>query len=555
MANESLHAVPEVNLVKICRALISVSDKTNLKEICSFLTSINCEIVGTSSTCKAILEYGFPCISADSLTQFPEILGGRVKTLHPNIFGAILGRPQLSTDQADLTKFNIKPFDLVICNLYPFQEIMEKENYPDVDKLIEFIDIGGVSLLRAAAKNHSTVNILCDVEDYSQFITIIKQNGNNSPLSLRRELAVKALQETAAYDELISSTLRQNFGDNTNLLSHLGPIRRKNIKNIKNLPDSINLSLSKVQTLRYGENPHQQASFYKLSDLDSNHFCSLTNIKCFHGKELSYNNMLDIEHAIRLAKEFTAITYHSAIIVKHNTPCGVGLSSHSLVEAYTNAFVGDPISPFGGIVCTTTKVTLELAHKLSETFLEVIVAPEFDEQAQELLQKKKNLRLVTYNVTAPLMNEIIFTHVQGGFLAQSANNLVIDLNKVTYPTIIKPPQDIMNAMQFAMTIVKHVRSNAIVIANASQTISIAGGFTNRVDAVELALKKAKLPLNHAVLASDAFFPFPDSIELIQAAGIKYLVQPGGSVQDNEVIKACDKYGLCMVFTGNRHFKH
>ncbi len=556
MAAGSFQSVPEVNLAKIRRALISVSDKTYLKELCSFLSSIGCEMIGTSSTCKAIVEYGFPCTSADSLTQFPEMLGGRVKTLHPNIFGAILGRPQLAEDKLDLTKFNIKPFDLVVCNLYPFQEILNQDL--TTEQMVEYIDIGGVSLLRAAAKNHATVNILCDVKDYLPFINAIKQNDNHSPLLLRRELALKALRETASYDELISSTLTQKFALAQTLPSQLGPVRQKNNDNIVNLPDSINLSLAKIQTLRYGENPHQIAAFYKLADTNSKDFCSLAKIKCFHGKELSYNNMLDIEHAVRLTKEFSNKSHnniHAAIIVKHNTPCGVGTSVNSITEAYARAFEGDPVSPFGGIVCTTTKVTAELAHKLAETFLEVVIAPEFEEQAQEILQKKKNLRLVTYNAQAPLVNDIIFTHVQGGFLAQSANNLVIDLTKVTYPTLIKPTPEIMDTLQFAMTVVKHVRSNAIVITNNFQTISIAGGFTNRVDAVELALAKAKISLNQAVLASDAFFPFPDSIDLIKNSGIKYIVQPGGSVQDAEVVKACDKYGICMVFTGNRHFKH
>lgn len=546
----------------IRRALLSLSDKTHLKELCSFLNSIDCEMVGTSSTCKAILEYGFPCISADSLTQFPEMLGGRVKTLHPNIFGAILGRPHLPSDNADLTKFNMKPFDLVVCNLYPFQDAMEKidsaaepNNEKQIDKLIENIDIGGVSLLRAAAKNHATVNILCDVNDYLKFIEIVKQNENKSPLLLRRELAIKALRETAAYDELISATLAQKMSLEQMLPSHLGPVRRRNTENIKNFPETLSINLEKIQTLRYGENPHQQASLYKHTDINPSNLCSLAEIKCFHGKELSYNNMLDIEHAVRLTKEFTTSTKHAAIIVKHNTPCGVGVSTASLLEAYNRAFAGDPVSPFGGIVCTTTKVTAELANKLNETFLEVVIAPEFEEHAQEILQKKKNLRLVTYNAQASLANDVIFTHVQGGFLAQSSNNLVIDSNKVTYPTIAKPSQEIISTMQFAMTIVKHVRSNAIVVANGFQTISIAGGFTNRVDAVELALAKAKLSLDGAVLASDAFFPFPDSIELIKNSGIKYIVQPGGSIQDAEVVKACDKYGLCMIFTGNRHFKH
>ncbi|MES2615763.1 MAG: bifunctional phosphoribosylaminoimidazolecarboxamide formyltransferase/IMP cyclohydrolase [Bdellovibrionota bacterium] len=546
----------------IHRAFISVSDKTNLKELCSFLASIQCEMVGTSSTCKAILEYGFPCISADSLTQFPEMLGGRVKTLHPNIFGAILGRPTLSSDQNDMQKFNIKPFDLVVCNLYPFQDVLAKS--PSAEELVENIDIGGVSLLRAAAKNHATVNILCDVSDYFQFIKIIKENENKSPLSLRRELALKALRETASYDELIAATLTQKFEIAQSLSSNLGPVRHKNTENINSFPNSLSLNLSKIQPLRYGENPHQQAAFYKMSDIETANSCSLANIKCFHGKELSYNNVLDVEHAVRLTKEFYSTGSHAAIIVKHNTPCGVGISTNSLTEAYLRAFEHDPVSPFGGIVCTTTKVTAELAHKLLETFLEVVIAPEFEEQAQELLQKKKNLRLVTYNATAPLANKLIFTHVQGGFLAQSANDMVVDLKNVSFPTIKKPSQEILNAMQFAMTIAKHVRSNAIVVANAFQSISIAGGFTNRVDAVELALSKAKTAFERAphsphfqerILASDAFFPFPDSIELIQNSGIQYIVQPGGSVQDGEVIKACDKYGLCMIFTGNRHFKH
>ena len=265
--------------------------------------------------------------------------------------------------------------------------------------------------------------------------------------------------------------------------------------------------------------------------------------------------MLDIEHAVRLAKEFTNTTSYAAIIVKHNTPCGVGLSTVSIHDAYKKAFEADPVSPFGGIVCLSTSVTPECAMTLAETFLEVIIAPEFNFEALEILQKKKNLRLVTLNLSAPLINEFIFTHVQGGILAQSANNTILNLSNVTYPTIRKPQQSILNAMQFAMTVVKHVRSNAIVVTNQNQTISIAGGFTNRVDAVQLALQKAKLPITEAVLASDAFFPFPDSIELIKNSGIQYIIQPGGSVQDAKVIEACDKYNLCMVFTGTRHFKH
>jgi phosphoribosylaminoimidazolecarboxamide formyltransferase/IMP cyclohydrolase len=313
--------------------------------------------------------------------------------------------------------------------------------------------------------------------------------------------------------------------------------------------------LNKQQDLRYGENPHQRAAFYVDWQTSKVQSCSLASMKCFHGKELSYNNMLDMEHAVRLAKEFSCENVFAVIIVKHNTPCGVGISTASIAEAYSLAFEGDPVSPFGGIVCTNSSVTIELAQKLYETFLEVVIAPSFDEEAKEFLQKKKNLRLVTYPVQSPLANHVTMTHVQGGFLVQDANNMVIENEKLIFPTIEKPPLEILKSMEFAMTVVKHVRSNAIAIANGVQTISIAGGFTNRVDAVELAISKAKLNLNNAVLASDAFFPFSDSIEIIRKAGIKYIIQPGGSVQDEAVIQACDKAGIAMVFTGLRHFKH
>ncbi|WP_186647857.1 bifunctional phosphoribosylaminoimidazolecarboxamide formyltransferase/IMP cyclohydrolase [Fluviispira vulneris] len=542
---------PVKDLVKVRRALLSVSDKNGLKELCVFLNKIGCQLVATTSTYKAILDFGLPCATVDSITKFPEILGGRVKTLHPKIFGGILGRESLESDLADLKEHGIEIFDLVVCNLYPFQEVLKMGVEPE--ELVENIDIGGVSLLRAAAKNHASISILADVKDYQTLVENIIENNGFVSLDLRRQLAIKALRETASYDELIAASLEKNFNVENSLTRKLGPVRLENVNAIDSLPEHICLSLNKKQSLRYGENPHQQAAFYSLSDMHVQDVCSLVNMKCFHGKELSYNNMLDIEHIIRLASDLNDKC--AAIILKHNTPCGVGISNISISDAYNLAFESDPVSPFGGIVCLTKKVSLDLAKKLYETFLEVVIAPEFENEALQLLQKKKNLRLATYDSLLPLANKTIFTHVQGGFLAQSANDIVIDKSKVTYPTLLKPNEEIFAALEFGMTVVKHVRSNAIVLANGKQTLSIAGGFTNRVDAVHNCLNKNRLSLDNAILASDAFFPFPDSIEIIHKYGIKHIIQPGGSVQDAEVIKACDKYGISMIFTGLRHFKH
>jgi phosphoribosylaminoimidazolecarboxamide formyltransferase/IMP cyclohydrolase len=543
------------------RALLSLSDKSHLKELCVFLHSLSCEMVASSSTRAAILELGFPCLSVESLTQTPEMLGGRVKTLHPAIFGSILACPTSPAHQADLLAHRLLPFDLVVCNLYPFQEafsqLASQNSHPPQDRfssLIDQIDIGGVSLLRAAAKNHEFVSVLCDPIDYQLFIDSVDEKGPS--FVLRRELAKKAFRETALYDGLIASAM-EKFGVDEGVLGleKKGPVVRKNEAVIAAFPDVVSLNLVKKQDLRYGENPHQSAAFYAYAHSPAHNECSLATMQCFHGKELSYNNMLDIEHSLRIVREFEHTTPFAAVIVKHNTPCGVGLSSESLAIAYQNAFKGDPVSPFGGIVTLSCKVTKELAGILAETFLEVILAPGYDPEALLILQQKKNLRLVTYTSKGERANDVLWTPVQGGFLAQKTDDLVLKLSDVTIPTILKPSQEILNSLQFAMTVVKHVRSNAIVIANAHQTISVAGGFTNRRDAVEHALKKAHLPLQDAVLASDGFFPFADSIELLKNSGISFVIQPGGSIQDKNVIDACDKARIGMVLTKMRHFKH
>lgn len=536
----------------IRKALLSLSNKEKLKELAQFLTEHKCELVATTSTRHALLELGFDCAPVEDISQFPEILGGRVKTLHPKIFGGILAQPQLAEHATDLKKYAIPTFDLVVCNLYPFQSVLAKQ--VDNDTLIENIDIGGVSLLRAAAKNFKNVTILCDPQDYERFITILKENHFCCPLEIRKELALKAFRETSTYDRIIATALEHALAPTCMLESKQGPVGKESTCANELLPESIQLSLTKMKSLRYGENPHQKAALYELAEVDSSKNCVLSQLNCCHGKELSYNNVLDIEHAIRLISEFQNDA-HACAILKHNTPCGVGISHLSIAESFDRAFAGDTVSPFGGIVCVNSEVTEELAQRLYEIFLEVIVAPHFTPQALEFLQRKKNLRLVTFNPKLPLANKILFTAVQGGFLAQESDDIVFNVNQLQVVSGPTPTIEDIKAMNFAMAVVKHVRSNAIAFTTQNQTLAIAGGFTNRVDAVHHCLRSAKLSLFGSTLASDAFFPFPDSIELIKNTGVRWIVQPGGSVQDHAVIEACQKHQIGMALTGARHFKH
>ena len=541
------------------RALISLSDKSYLHELASFLSQQNCEIFATSSTLIELKKIGVPATGIDELTQFPEILGGRVKTLHPAVFGPILARGDVLEDAQELAKYNLLPFDLVVCNLYPFQEMASKS--VDLASLIEKIDIGGVTLLRAAAKNCARVSVLCDPRDYKSFIKNVLKNEGKVGAKMRVSLALKAIRETAAYDTVISDTLNSLVGSWADSDIEInGPIKqRANSANNDEFGAVKNLSLAKIQDLRYGENPHQNAAFYSCNDSTNRNeiggFCNLTDLKCLNGKELSYNNVLDIEHAVRLVNEFKTT---AAVIVKHNVPCGVAIrnnSNENIAAIYQRAFDADPVSPFGGIVCFNEKIDEQVAQKLYETFLEVIVAPDFDAVALECLQRKKNLRLVKLNTSLPLANKLQITPVQGGFLCQSVDNALLKSEDFKVVTQAQADEPTISDMNFAFTVVKHVRSNAIVLARNVQVLAIAGGFTNRVDAVEHCLKKARISLEGAVLASDAFFPFPDSIDLLKGSGIKAIIQPVGSVQDSAVIAAANAQNLCMALTGMRHFKH
>ena len=550
---QSTESSPSTWLEKISikRAFISVSDKTGLRELAQYLVSVGCSLAATGSTAEYLSSLGMAVTKVEEITGFPEILGGRVKTLHPKIFGAILAKPNSESDNHDLELHQIKKFDLVVCNLYPFLETLRRTE--ELSALVENIDIGGVSLLRAAAKNFSRVGVLCDPSDYKLFIESAQKNSGTLAGQLRVELALKALSETATYDEVISLSLRHKLHGITGVRLGAGPVQRQANMSAQLLETQMAYELERVKPMRYGENPHQKAALYRSESGVSHHgaSCSLVEAQCLNGKELSYNNYLDMEHGLRLISELRDC---ACVIIKHNTPCGVGLGSTPL-EAYMRAFEGDPVSPFGGVVLFNRQVDLGASLALHETFLEVVVAPSFEPDALDTLKSKKNLRVVTLNTQLPLMNKQQVVQVQGGFLVQDIDDVIFDPEKLHIPTVARPTPVDKSACWFAYTVVKHVRSNAIVIANNHQTIAVAGGFTNRVDAVEYCLKKAKISLKGAVLASDAFFPFPDSIELLKDTGIRAIIQPGGSVQDAAVISASNQAGIAMLLTGHRHFKH
>lgn len=537
--------------IELKKAFLSVSDKTGLRELAQFLVAKGCSLAATGSTAEQLQSYGFPVTKVEEITGFPEILGGRVKTLHPKIFGGILAKPHSDSDDHDLEMHKIEKFDLVVCNLYPFQETLRRTE--ELSALVENIDIGGVSLLRAAAKNFSRVGVLCDPQDYKIFIEAVQKNSGSLPGQLRVELALKALSETATYDEVISLSLKHRLHGITGVRLGAGPVQRQASISAQLLDTQFTYELERVKSLRYGENPHQKAALYRSESVVAHQgpACSLVEAQCLNGKELSYNNYLDMEHGLRLISELRDC---ACVIIKHNLPCGVAVGA-TPVESYRRAFEGDPVSPFGGVVLFNRKVDLGTALAMLETFLEVVVAPAFDTDALEALRSKKNLRICVLNTQLPLLNKQQVAQVQGGFLVQDVDDVIFDPEKLHIPTNARPTPADKSACWFAYTVVKHVRSNAIVIANGHQTIAVGGGFTNRVDAVEYCLKKSTLPLKGAVLASDAFFPFPDSIELLKDTGIRAIVQPGGSVQDAAVIDACNKAGISMLVTGHRHFKH
>lgn len=506
------------------RALISVSDKTGVVDLSRRLVDLGIEIISTGGTFSLLMDNDIPVTSVSDITGFPECLDGRVKTLHPAIHAGILALRDNKTHMNQIDNLNIELIDLVIVNLYPFKATIERG--ADFDEAVENIDIGGPTMLRAAAKNYQDVLVITDPSDYDELIQRIEEDTLD--IEYRKGLMYKVFQHTAVYDTLISTYLRKELGID--------------------FPDYLTLAYDKKEQMRYGENPHQQAALYSESLPIKN---SLVNATILNGKQLSYNNINDTNGAIELLKEFPEKT--TVVAVKHANPCGVACAD-TVYDAYMKAYEADPVSIFGGIVATNAEVDKITAEEMVKIFLEIIVAPSFTEEALEVLKTKPNLRVLQLEDVGKPNNEgsVEFKKCYGGLILQES-----DLNtEETYNTVTKKEatKEELETMAFAMKVVKHCKSNAIVIAKGQATLGLGIGQTNRIWATNQAIEHSK-DAKGAVLASDAFFPFADCVEVAAKAGIIAIVQPGGSIRDQESIDACDKAGIAMVFSGVRHFKH
>lgn len=509
------------------RALISVSDKTGILEFAQALIAQGFEILSTGGTADLLHKAGLPVTAVSDVTGFPECLDGRVKTLHPAIHGGLLARRDLPEHMEQIARLGIRPIDVVVINLYPFKATVMNPQVT-LPEAIEQIDIGGPSMLRSAAKNHADVFVLVDPADYSGVLKALADPAE-ADKKLRYGLAVKVFQHTAAYDALIAEYLMKT--------ADISPWAEK-----------LTLTFEKVQDLRYGENPHQKAAFYRQPLPEAG---GIAQGEQLHGKELSYNNIADGDAAMTLIREFTE---PAVVAVKHANPCGVAVGE-TILSAYQRAYNADPVSIYGGIVALNRTVDMETALELEKTFLEIILAPDFEAEALELLQKKKNIRLIRMAAAAfgPTKERYSFKRVTGGLLVQDINRATFE--KLETVTERKPTEDELEALVFAWSVCKHVKSNAIVLAKDAVTTGIGPGQVNRVGALEIAVAQAGGKAIGSVLASDAFFPFPDSIEAAAKAGISAIIQPGGAMKDQDVINAANRYGIAMVFTGTRHFSH
>jgi phosphoribosylaminoimidazolecarboxamide formyltransferase/IMP cyclohydrolase len=515
-------------MAKVGRALVSVSDKRGLVEFAKGLAALGVELLSTGGTAKLLADAGIPVTQVSDYTGFPEMLDGRVKTLHPKIHGGLLGRRDLPAHTAAMRQHGIEPIDLVVVNLYPFRETVAKPGVT-LEEAIENIDIGGPSMLRSAAKNHADVTVIVDPDDYAPVLAELRGSGGSVSAATNRRLAHKVFCATAAYDGAIADYLGALGGE-----SRFGA--------------SFHWSGTKELDMRYGENPHQAAALYGRF---------LRVVEPLHGKELSYNNVVDIDAALALASEFLGSPEAAVAILKHNTPCGVGLGADPL-QAWERAYATDPESPFGGIVVSTKPWTLRLAEAVDEIFTEVLIAPVFEPDALALLQKKKMRRLVRWNPDAAPKAAPVFRSVAGGVLVQDADRTLEHPADAKVVTKRAPTPTELRALAFAWRVVKHVKSNAICFTTDTRTLALGGGQTSRVEPVRNARARAErlnIPLAGSVLGSDAFFPFPDGVEEAIAAGATAIIQPGGSTRDAEVVAAADAKNVAMVFTGVRHFRH
>lgn len=516
-------------MIKIKKALISVSDKSNILELAKHLKTFDIEILSTGGTAKLLKENEIQVTDVSDYTEFPEMLDGRVKTLHPKIHGGILGRRDLAEHQETMKNHKIDPIDLVVVNLYPFEETIKKENC-SLDLAIENIDIGGPAMIRSAAKNYQHVAVLSNSNDYQSFIDELNKNQGSITKDFSFSLAKKAFARTSAYDSAISS--------------YLGADKKNRF------PKKLFKTINKVMDLRYGENPHQQAAFYKDT---TEEIGSLSSFEQIQGKELSFNNLNDSETAWECVKKFSQ---PSCVIVKHANPCGVA-SSEDLHEAYQAAFKTDPTSAFGGIIAFNDCLDEKTASSIASQFAEVIIAVDFSEEAKKVFEKKPNVRLLKIK-NENNKNQLDFKKIGGGWLIQTPDDHSLDIKKCKVVTHLKPNEKQLEDMKFAWIVAQYVKSNAIVFCKNNQTLGVGAGQMSRVDSTKIASLKAEnanIDLTHSVVASDAFFPFRDGIDVIASHGAKCIIQPGGSIKDEEVIGAANEHGIIMLFTNIRHFKH
>ena len=508
------------------RALVSVSDKTNLVPFVSSLVELGYEIISTGGTKKALEAAGIKTIGISEVTDFPEIMDGSVKTLHPKVHGALLCVRDNPDHVRQIEELGIQYIDLVCVNLYPFKETVQKPGVSH-EEIIENIDIGGPSMLRSASKNYKFIPVLCDPSDYDAVVKELRENGETS-LTTREYLAAKVFRHTASYDTMIASYLTERTGEK--------------------YPEKFTITFDKVQELRYGENPHQSAAFYK----GMNPQYSLANAKQLHGKELSYNNIQDGNAAIEILKDFEG--QPAVVGLKHMNPCGVGIGK-TIEEAWDKAYEADPVSIFGGIVAFNEPIHASVAEKLSKIFLEIIIAPAFDEDAFEILSKKKNIRLMQLDTSLEVNAKYKVTNVNDGLLVQDIDDHKITAEDLRCVTNRKPTEEELEQLLFAWKVVKHVKSNAIVLVKDNMTIGVGAGQMNRVGAAKIAIEQAGEKAKGSIMSSDAFFPMPDTVEEAVKAGVTAIIQPGGSIKDQLSIDVCNEHGIAMVYTGVRHFKH
>lgn len=507
------------------RALLSVSDKQGLEAFAKELISLGYELISTGGTKRIIEQAGVEVRSISEVTEFPEIMDGRVKTLHPAVHSGLLAKRNNEEHRNQLKELGLETIDLVAVNLYPFKETIAKEGVTE-EEAIENVDIGGPTMLRSAAKNFEDVAVITDPSDYPRVTEALKQG--ELTYETRRELAAKVFRHTAHYDALIAEYFTELTGEEN--------------------PETVTKTYEHVQGLRYGENPHQSASFYKEVKEDKG---SLAYAEQLHGKELSYNNIQDANAALEVVAEFKEPT---AVAVKHMNPCGVGTAA-SISEAFHKAYEADPVSIFGGIVALNRNVDKETAEQLSGIFLEIIMAPSYDEEAFGILTKKKNVRILKVDASAEDATKQKTVSVRGGLLIQDKDQGTLDQVELETATDRAPTEQELEDLKLAWSVVKHVKSNAIVVAANDRTLGVGAGQMNRVGAAGIALEQAGTDAEGAVMASDAFFPMPDTVETAAKAGIKAIIQPGGSKRDQDSIDACNEHGIAMVFTGMRHFKH